>query len=194
MLDGALFSLILLGKPSIMSLFSLPGRVPKLHPTAFVAPSATLIGDVEIAEEASIWYGCVLRGDINRIVVGPRSNVQDNSVVHLADDYPAVVGAYVTIGHSAIIHACTIEDECLIGMGSCILDGAVVGARSIIGAGALVTQGMRVPPGSLVLGKPGRVVRTLDLDAQRGLRSRAEKYVRVSREHREHLREIRPGP
>jgi len=177
-----------------MSLFSLPGRVPKLHPTAFVAPSATLIGDVEIAEEASIWYGCVLRGDINRIVVGPRSNVQDNSVVHLADDYPAVVGAYVTIGHSAIIHACTIEDECLIGMGSCILDGAVVGARSIIGAGALVTQGMRVPPGSLVLGKPGRVVRTLDLDAQRGLRSRAEKYVRVSREHREHLREIRPGP
>ena len=91
-----------------MSLFSLPGRAPKLHPTAFVAPSADIIGDVTIAEEASIWYGCVLRGDINRIVVGPRSNVQDNSVVHLADDDPALVGAYVTIGHSAIIHACTI--------------------------------------------------------------------------------------
>ena len=176
-----------------MSLFSLPGRAPKLHPTAFVAPSADIIGDVEIAEEASIWYGCVLRGDINRIVVGPRSNVQDNSVVHLADDYPALVGAYVTIGHSAIIHACTIDDECLIGMGSCILDGAVVGARSIIGAGALVTQGMQVPPGSLVLGKPGRVVRTLDLDTQRGLRALAEKYVRVAREHSEQLREIRPA-
>ena len=176
-----------------MSLFSLPGRAPKLHPTAFVAPSADIIGDVTIAEEASVWYGCVLRGDINRIVVGPSSNVQDNSVVHLADDYPALVGAYVTIGHSAIIHACTIDDECLIGMGSCLLDGAVVGARSIIGAGALVTQGMQVPPGSLVLGKPGRVVRTLDLDTQRGLRARAEKYVRVAREHSEQLREIRPA-
>ena len=177
-----------------MSIFSLPGRIPRLHPSAFIAPSADVIGDVEVGEEASIWYGVVLRGDINRIVVGPRSNVQDNAVVHLADDYPAIIGSYVTVGHSAIVHACVIEDECLIGMGACVLDGAVIGARSIIGAGAVVKQGMVVPPGSMVLGTPGRIVRTLDLDTQKGLRYWAEKYVRVSREHRDEARLIDRPP
>jgi gamma-carbonic anhydrase len=168
-----------------MSLLPFSGRFPRLHPSVYVAPSADLIGDVEVGEDASIWFGCVLRGDINRIVVGPGSNVQDNSVVHLADDYPALIGGFVTVGHAAIIHACTIGDECLIGMGAVVLDGAVIGARSIIGAGAVVTLGMEVPPGSMVLGTPAKVVRTLDLDTQRGLRAWAEKYVKVSRRYRD---------
>src|SRR6185369_9057837 len=107
------------------------------------------------------WYNAVLRGDINRIVVGEYSNIQDNTVVHLADDYPCIIGRYVTVGHSAIVHACTVEDECLIGMGATVLDGAIIGSQSIVGANALVTQGTVVPPGSMVLGSPGKVVRTL---------------------------------
>lgn len=166
-----------------MSLTPYLGRFPKVHPTAFVAPSADLIGDVEVGEEASIWYGAVLRGDINRIIIGAGSNVQDNAVVHLADEFPAIIGRLVTIGHSAVIHACTIEDECLIGMGAIVLDGAVVGARSIVGAGALVTPGTIIPPGSMVLGSPAKVTRQLETERQEGLRSWAEKYIRVSRNY-----------
>ena len=154
---------------------------PTIDESAFVAPGAVVVGDVELHENSSVWYNCTLRGDINRIVVGPGSNVQDNSVVHLADDYPALLGSYVTCGHKAMIHACTIDDEVLVGMGAIILDGAQIGARSIIGANALVTQRTRIPPGSLVLGSPARVVRKLDADEQKGLRAWAEKYVAVSR-------------
>ncbi|MDQ2919422.1 MAG: gamma carbonic anhydrase family protein, partial [Verrucomicrobiota bacterium] len=127
---------------------------PRIHSSAFVVPTATIIGDVSLGEESSVWYGAVLRGDINRIVIGPRTNIQDNVVVHLSDDHPAIVGELVTIGHSAIIHACTIDDEILIGMGAIILDGAEIGARSIIGANTLVTVGKKIPPGSLVYGSP----------------------------------------
>src|SRR5438270_12170614 len=127
---------------------------PRIHPTAYVVPNATIIGDVSLGEEASVWYGAVLRGDINRIVIGPRTNLQDNVVVHLSDDCPAIVGELVTIGHSAIIHACTIDDEVLIGMGAIILDGAEIGARSIIGANTVVTVRTKIPPGSLVVGSP----------------------------------------
>ncbi|MEP6809896.1 MAG: gamma carbonic anhydrase family protein, partial [Chthoniobacterales bacterium] len=130
---------------------------PRLHPSAFVASTATLVGDVTLAEGSSVWYGAVLRGDINRIVIGARSNIQDNAVVHLADEHPAIVGELVTIGHGAIVHACTIDDEVLVGMGATILDGAEVGARSIIGANALVTAGTKIPPGSLVIGTPAKV-------------------------------------
>jgi len=140
-----------------------------------------VIGDVTLGEEASVWYGTVLRADINHIRVGPHSNIQDGTVVHLADDYGVTLGQYVTCGHSAILHACAIDDECLIGMGSTILDGVEIGARSIIGANALVTQHMKIPPGSLVLGSPAKVRRTLDLEEQAGLRAWAEKYVHVSR-------------
>ena len=156
-------------------------KKPAVHPTAFVAPSASVMGHVTLEEESSVWYNTVLRGDINRIHLGPRSNIQDGSVVHLADDYPVVIGELVTIGHMAMIHACTIGDECLIGMGAIILDGAEIGARSIIGAGALVTGGTKIPPGSLVLGSPGKVVKTLDLDAQAKIKTWAQKYVGVSR-------------
>ena len=158
---------------------------PTIHPTAFVAPGAALIGDVTLAEESSVWFQTVLRGDINRIVIGPRSNVQDGAVVHLADDLGTFVGELVTVGHKAILHACTIADEVLVGMGAIILDGAEIGARSIIGAGALVTGGKKIPPGSLVLGSPAKVVRTLSSEEQAGIRVWAEKYVALSRAYRE---------
>jgi len=158
-------------------------RKPTVHPTAFVAPSANLIGHVTLEEESSIWYQTVLRGDINRIHIGPRSNIQDGCVVHLEDNIPTLVGERVTVGHKAILHACTIDDEVLVGMGAIILDGAEIGARSIIGAGAIVTKGKKIPPGSLVLGAPGKVVRTLDLEEQAGLRYWADKYVMLSRRY-----------
>ncbi len=158
---------------------------PRIHPTAFIAPGADVIGDVTLEEESSVWFQSVLRGDINRIVIGPRSNVQDGSVVHLADDYGAYVGELVTVGHKAILHACTIADEVLVGMGAIVLDGAEIGARSIIGAGALVTGGKKIPPGSLVLGSPAKVVRTLTLEEQADIKVWAEKYVALSKQYRE---------
>ena len=160
-------------------------RSPILHPSAFVAPGAVVIGDVTLGKESSVWYNTVLRGDINEIKVGARSNIQDGSVVHLADDYGAYVGDYVTIGHQALIHACKIDDEVLIGMGAIVLDGAEVGARSIVGAGALITKGKIIPPGSLVLGSPAKVVRPLDQAEQLSIKSWAEKYVEVAKKHRE---------
>jgi len=156
---------------------------PNIHPSAFVAASADVIGRVTIGEESSVLYNATLRGDINEIVIGPRSNIQDNAVVHLADDYGCYVGELVTVGHSAILHACTVKDEVLVGMGAIILDGSVIGERSIIGAGTLVTGGTIIPPGSLVLGSPAKVVKTLSLDEQAKIKSWAEKYVRVSREY-----------
>ena len=157
------------------------GIGPGIPESAFVAASADVIGRVTLGEDSSIWYNSTLRGDINEIVVGPRSNVQDQAVLHLADDYGCYLGELVTIGHSAVVHACTIKDEVLVGMGAIILDGAVIGERSIIGANALVTAGMEVPPGSLVLGSPAKVVRKLDLEEQAGVKHWAEKYVKVSR-------------
>ena len=156
---------------------------PAIHPSAFIAPGAAVVGDVTLAEESSVWFQTVLRGDINRIVIGPRSNVQDGAVVHLADDFGTTVGELVTVGHKAILHACTIADEVLVGKGAIILDGAEIGARSIIGAGAVVTGGMIFPPGSLILGTPAKVVRTLTLDEQAGIRVWAERYVTLSREY-----------
>jgi carbonic anhydrase/acetyltransferase-like protein (isoleucine patch superfamily) len=156
---------------------------PSIHPTAFIAPGAVIVGNVEIGEEASIWYGAVLRGDLHQIRIGPRSNLQDGAVVHLADDFGVYVGEYVTCGHSAILHACTLDNEVLIGMGATVLDGAEIGARSVIGANSLVTQGMKIPPGSLVMGSPAKVRRTLDFEEQAGVRHWAEKYVKLSREY-----------
>ena len=160
-------------------------RGPSVHSTAWVAPNATVLGDVTIGEEASVWFGAVLRGDINRIVIDPRTNLQDGTVIHLADDFPTLVGEFVTVGHRAVLHACTVGDEVLVGMGAIVLDGAEIGARSIIGAGALVTGGRRIPPGSLVVGSPAKVIRSLTLDEQAGIRARAGKYVALSRVFRE---------
>lgn len=138
-----------------------------------------------MGEEASVWFHAAVRGDINRIVIGPRSNVQDGAVLHVADEYHCELGELVTVGHKAIVHACTVEDEVLIGMGAIIMDGARIGARSIIGAGAIITGGKQIPPGSLVLGSPGKVVRSLSLEEQAGIKVWAERYVTVSRAYLE---------
>lgn len=158
---------------------------PDVGNAAFIAKNATLIGDVILKKDASVWYQAVLRADIQSIVIGEGSNIQDGVIVHLSSDLGVKVGAYVTVGHRAIIHACEIEDEVLVGMGAIVMDGAIVGRRCIIGAGALVTQGQKIPPGSLVLGSPGRVVRSLSEEEQLGIRKSAEKYVHVARFHRE---------
>lgn len=152
-------------------------KQPTLGQGVYIARTGVVLGDVTLGDGSSVWYNAVLRGDINRIVVGHHSNIQDNAVLHLADDYACIIGNYVTIGHSAIVHACTVGDECLIGMGATVLDGAVIGEQSIIGANALVTQHMKVPPGSMVLGSPAKVVRALTPEQRAGLKWWAEKYV-----------------
>lgn len=159
------------------------GRTPDVAGAAFVAPNATINGDVVLRPLSSVFYGAVLRGDIHEIRIGTGTNVQDNAIVHLADEYGAYVGDWCTIGHAAIVHACTIGDECLIGMGATILDGAVIGARSIVGANSLVPQRFACPPGSMVYGSPAKVIRPLTEAEQAGLRPWAEKYVEVARAH-----------
>src|SRR5271170_248574 len=134
-------------------------RRPGLGKNVFIAKTAVVIGDVTLGAHSSVWYGAVLRGDINCIVVGHHSNVQDNAVLHLADDFPCVLGNWVTVGHGAIVHACTVGDEVLVGMGAVILDGVVIGKQSLIGAKALVTQETKIPSGSLVLGAPAKIAR-----------------------------------
>jgi carbonic anhydrase/acetyltransferase-like protein (isoleucine patch superfamily) len=162
------------------------GRAPELSEAAFVAPTASVIGNVRLGKDASVWYGAVLRGDIASIDIGERSNVQDGSVVHLADDLGVKVGNDVTIGHGAIVHACEIGDECLIGMGSTILDGAVIGRQCIVGARALVTPGTKIPDGSMVLGAPAKVTRPLSPEEREKLKNWARKYVKVARAHAAH--------
>jgi carbonic anhydrase/acetyltransferase-like protein (isoleucine patch superfamily) len=127
-----------------------------------------------------VWFNAVLRGDINRIVVGHHTNIQDSAVLHLADDYACVVGNYVTVGHGAIVHACTVGDEVLVGMRATILDGAVIGEQSLVGAGAVVTPGTVIPPGSMVLGAPARVTRALRPEERLSLKHWAQKYVENS--------------
>jgi len=158
---------------------------PTIHSSAWVVPGATVIGDVTLEEESSVWYGAVLRGDINRIIIGPRSNVQDNAVVHLDTSYPTTVGELVTVGHTAVVHACTIDNEVLVGMGAIIIDNVEVGVGFIIGANALVTMGMKIPPGSLVLGSPAKIRRELTLDEQKDIARWAWSYVETAKEYRE---------
>jgi carbonic anhydrase/acetyltransferase-like protein (isoleucine patch superfamily) len=159
------------------------GRRPDVGRAAFVAPNATVVGDVVLGRQASVFYGAVLRGDINEIRVGEGTNIQDNAVVHLADAFGVHIGSWCTVGHGAIIHACTVGDECLIGMGATLLDGARIGARSLVGANALVPQGFVCPEGSLVYGSPARVIRPLSEEEQAGLKPWAEKYVVVASRH-----------
>ena len=159
------------------------GRTPDISRANFVAANATVLGAVTLGTHSSVWYGCVLRGDINSIVIGEGSNVQDGTIVHLADDYGVSVGRHTTIGHAAIIHACEIGDECLIGMGATILDGARIGRRCIVGANALVTQRFVAPAGSMILGAPAKIVRPLNEEEQRALRGWADKYVEVAKAH-----------
>lgn len=158
--------------------------LPQIHPTAFIAAGAAVMGSVTLAEESSVWYGCVLRGDMAPISIGPQTNVQDLTMIHVDADAPCRIGARVGIGHRAILHGCTVEDGCLIGMGSIILSHAVIGAGSVIGANALVTEGMIVPPGSLVMGTPGRVVRPVDPALAGRIAHTWRHYVEQARVHR----------
>ncbi len=157
-------------------IYELDGVRPQIDPTAWVAPTAVLIGNVIVGPRANIWFGAVLRGDNEPIVVGEGSNIQENSVLHTDMGSPLTIGANCTIGHKAMLHGCTIEDGSLIGMGATLLNGAQIGAGSLVGACALVTEGKEIPPGSLVMGAPAKVVRELDASAQARLRRSAEGY------------------
>ena len=152
-------------------------RSPVLGGEVYIARGAVVLGDVTLGDQASVWYGAVVRGDINRISIGRGTNIQDLAMIHLADEFPCLIGDWVTVGHSAIVHACTIGNETLIGMGACVLDGAVIGNQCLIGARALITPGTVIPDGSMVLGAPGKIVRPLEAKERGQLRYWAEKYV-----------------
>jgi len=154
-------------------------RVPVVGAGVLLAPGAALVGDVRLGDDSSIWWGAVLRGDLAPITVGARSNIQDGTVMHVADGTPCLVGEEVVVGHRAMLHACRVEDGCLIGMQATILDEAVIGHGSVVGAGALVTQRTLIPPRSLVLGAPAKVVRALTPDDEAFHRAVAQKYVRL---------------
>ena len=158
---------------------SLPfaGRMPQVDETAWVAPSATLVGKVRVHADTSVWFGAVLRGDIDEIEVGPGSNLQDNVVVHTEQGFPAVVGSGVSVGHGAVVHGCTIEDGCLIGMNATVLTGAVVGRDSLVAAGSVVLEGATIPPRSLVAGVPGKVRRELTGEEIEAMHGNSSRYV-----------------
>lgn len=158
---------------------------PQVDKTAYVAHGATLLGAVKIGPRANVWHGAVLRADIEEIIIGEGSSIQDGVCIHLADDLPTLVGKYVTVGHRAMLHGCKIGDGCLIGMCSTILDGAEIGEGSIVAAGAVVPPRMKVPAGSMVVGCPAKIKKMLTPEEQAGLRLWAEKYLVVSAAHKE---------
>ena len=159
--------------------------LPKVAASAYIDPSAQVIGDVEIGERASIWANVTLRGDVNRIIIGAESNVQDNSVLHGDIDLPVIVGDRITVGHSVVLHGCVVEDDCLIGMGAIILSGARVGRGSVIAAGALLPEGADIPPGSLVMGSPARVRRPVHPEERERFNRNNQSYVHHGQEYLE---------
>lgn len=160
------------------------GGEPRVPESAWVAPSADVVGDVELGEDASVWYQCVLRGDIAPIRVGRSANIQDLTMVHVDVDQPCVIGDEVGIGHRAIIHACEVRDGALIGMGAIVLSGAVVGEGALVAAGAVVTEGMEVPPDSLVVGVPGKIIREVDDALRERMRLTVAHYTELKEGHR----------
>jgi len=163
---------------------SYKGISPVLGARAFVDASAQVIGAVELGDDSSVWMNTVIRGDVNRIRLGARTNVQDNCVLHVTAQHPTVLADDVTVGHSVTLHGCTIERHCLVGIGAIVLNGAVVGEESIVAAGALVPEGMQVPPRSVVMGAPAKVKRDVTEEERAGLRRYAENYVRYKDEYR----------
>jgi carbonic anhydrase/acetyltransferase-like protein (isoleucine patch superfamily) len=158
--------------------------MPMIDPTVFLAKGVILLGDVLLGKDASLWYNTVVRGDTERIRIGDETNIQDLSMVHADPGFPCLVGPRVTVGHRVILHGCTVEEECMIGMGAILLNGVRVGKGSVVGAGAVLVEGMEVPPGSMVLGVPGKVVREVD-DVLRGRIGHAWRhYVAEARRHR----------
>lgn len=167
-----------------MALRPFKGVLPTLHPGAWVEDSAQVIGDVVLGEGCSVWYNSVLRGDVQPIRIGARTNIQDLSMVHVTSfTHATTIGEDVTVGHRVILHGCTIGDRVLVGMGAIVMDGVVIGEDSIIGAGALLTPGTQVPPGSLVVGSPGRVKRPITDEERHFLHLSASHYVELAREH-----------
>ena len=171
-----------------MPICALNDLTPSLASGAWVAPSADLIGDVRLGERASVWFGAVIRADNTPITIGTETNIQDGSICHSDEGFPLVIGARVTVGHQAILHGCTLADDCLIGMGAKILNGAVIAADCIVGAGALVTEGKRFPSGSLIIGAPARVVREVRNEERQMLRASAAHYARKAANYCQNLR------
>jgi carbonic anhydrase/acetyltransferase-like protein (isoleucine patch superfamily) len=169
-------------------LYALGEKSPQIHPSCFVADSASIIGSVELEEDASVWFNVVIRGDMDRITVGAGSNVQDGSVLHTDFGIHMQIGRGVTVGHMVMLHGCQIGDHCLIGMGSVILNGARIGKHCLIGANTLITEGKVIPDGSLVMGSPGKIVRTLDEPGQQILEASAAHYVENARNFKRSLR------
>lgn len=173
-----------------MALYELDGEAPKLHPTAYVADSAEVIGRVELAEGSSVWFGAVLRGDNEWLRIGRNANVQDGSVLHSDPGFPLTLGENVTIGHMVMLHGCTIGDGSLVGIGAVVLNGARIGRNSIVGAGSLVPEGKEYPDNSLILGSPARVVRELSPEQAARSALAATHYVENSQRYRKGLRKI----
>jgi carbonic anhydrase/acetyltransferase-like protein (isoleucine patch superfamily) len=171
-------------------IFELDGHAPEIDPTAWVAPTATVIGKVRLGPGASVWFGAVLRGDTEWIEVGEGSNVQENSVFHTDLGFPLSVGQGCTIGHKAMLHGCTIADNALVGMGATVLNGAVIARDSLVGACALVTEGKRLDPGSLIVGAPARAIRALTAGQIEGLRGSARHYRENAQRFRSGLKRI----
>ncbi|GAA2497030.1 gamma carbonic anhydrase family protein [Actinocorallia cavernae] len=161
------------------------GKEPRVDAEAFVAPTASVIGDVMLGAGASVWYGAVVRGDVETITVGARANVQDNVTLHADPGFPVTIGERVSIGHNAVVHGATVEDDCLIGMGATVLNGAVIGAGSLVAAQALVPQGMVVPAGSLVAGVPAKVRRELSAEEQEGVTLNGTLYADLAQAHKD---------
>lgn len=160
-------------------------RSSSIHPTAFIASTAAVMGDVTLGEEASVWYNAVVRGDMAPIIIGAQSNIQDGTIVHVDAGVSCTVGQRVGVGHRVILHGCTVGDDCLIAMGSVLLNGVQIGAGSVVAAGAVVPEGMQVPPGSLVMGVPGRIVRSVDEALARRAAATWKHYVKEARAHRD---------
>lgn len=161
---------------------NLKDKKTNIHETTFIAESADVLGDVTIGEGSSLWYGAVARGDMNYIKIGKHTNVQDNATLHVDTFNPLIIGDYVTIGHNAVVHGCTVENNCLIGMGAIVLNGATIGENSIIGAGTVVTEGANIPPNSLVIGIPGKVIRTLKEEEIKTTKENAIRYEKLWKE------------
>ncbi|MEV6795996.1 gamma carbonic anhydrase family protein [Streptomyces sp. NPDC051320] len=161
------------------------GRRPRIDPAAFTAPTSVVLGDVTLAAGSSVWYHTVLRADCGPIVIGAETNIQDNSTVHVDPGFPVTIGERVSVGHNAVLHGCTVEDDVLVGMGATVLNGAHIGAGSLVAAQALVPQGMRVPPGSLVAGVPAKVRRELTDEEREGIKLNATVYLDLVKAHRE---------
>lgn len=165
-------------------IFEFEGKRPQIGKDVFVADTARVIGEVILEDEVSVWYGAVLRGDIGKIVIGKRSNIQDNSVLHITPpDYPVIVGEDVTVGHGAILHGCKIGSRSLVGMGAVVLDGAEIGEESIVAAGALVPPGKKFPKRSLIIGVPAKVARELSDDDVKAILENTEEYVRLGKKY-----------